>query len=271
MFSPYSVSDIKIWCERHRVRPSKDRGQNFLIDQRVVESMVRSAAITSDETVIEVGPGRGALTWGLSAAAKEVIAVEIEKKLAAFLRQEAKERNITNVEIREGDFLKEAVTFKNKITDSVIVTSLPYGISGQFFRALLARGHMPRRMVVLLQKEVGERLVARPPHMSVLSILAQWFGTPRVLTKVSPQSFWPQPEVESVVVAIERKDNQEEESVEKSILEMVTRAFRNPRKKIANSLKIPNIKEKNIENMQRRPEELTIHDWMEIGEKLEII
>ena len=271
MYSPYSVSDIKRLCARHRIRPSKTRGQNFLIDERVADAVVNAAALDRHGTVIEVGPGLGALTFKLAERAGEVTALEIEKTLVSLLVQELQERNLKNVSVVETDALQWWRTrIPSRVRDSTqsqVIANLPYSITSDFFTCILRDECLPRTLTVMVQKEVAARMTARPPHLSMLSVVAQWYGSVEMVAMVPQSAFWPQPAVESAVVHLDTMDAsvhaRRAEVDSAQFLSFVRRAFSSPRKKIKSTLGTP------IQFfpgalsacVERRPSELTVDNW----------
>lgn len=267
MFSPYSVADIKAHCEKYRIRPSKDRGQNFLIDRGVAGAMADALAAEVN-TCVEIGPGLGALTFLLAEKVKQVLAIEIEPKLVRHMRQELAARGVNNVEVVEGDARDTSIYRNVELSKCCVASSLPYSITSDFFSLIFNDGVVPRRMVLLLQREVAERLAARPPSMTFLSVVAQWFTEVALVKKIPRSAFWPQPEVESAVVCLDacppsvRRRN----IVSENFLSFVRRAYKSPRKKIGNTLDIS--KYRNIEISEKRPGEISVDDWVMLYREL---
>ena len=189
------------------VRLKKSLAQHILVDRGVLAKVVRAAHLTGDDTVVEVGAGSGVLTRELSKKAHRVVAVEIDSALAGTLREEF--ASYPNVEVVHGDILElplasllapqgplaEEASFK-------VVANLPYHITSPVLRYFLERDLRPSEMVVMIQKEVAESIVASPGHASTLSVAIHFYGHPQLVATVSPRSFYPSPHVESAILRI---------------------------------------------------------------------
>ncbi|MEK7167880.1 MAG: 16S rRNA (adenine(1518)-N(6)/adenine(1519)-N(6))-dimethyltransferase RsmA, partial [Patescibacteria group bacterium] len=186
---------IQALASKYGLNPSKLRGQNFLVDQNIVGKILEKAGLNEKDTVLEVGPGFGVLTKELVQRVKRVVAVELDKKISSFLQIEF--NNAKNLDLVQGDILKVNIKGLN-LKDYKIVTNLPYGISAHFLRKFLGQEPKPKEIVVMLQKEVGERIIAGPGEMSLLSLSVQFYAHPEILFPVSRGSFWPEPNVYSV-------------------------------------------------------------------------
>jgi len=216
--------------------PNKRRGQHFLIDPNIVRKIVELAELKSSDHVFEVGPGRGILTEALCQAAGYVTAVEVDSRLYAFLT--TRQAELPNLELVCEDAL--AYPVENLPIGTVVVANLPYNISTPLlFRLLDQRGRFPR-MVLMLQAEVADRLVAQPggSDYGVLSVMAQYAADLTKSFRVSAQCFRPRPEVASAVVLLRAKEHtrlsQQEEVVFRAL---VKAAFAHRRKTLVNSLR----------------------------------
>jgi 16S rRNA (adenine1518-N6/adenine1519-N6)-dimethyltransferase len=216
--------------------PNKRLGQNFLIDPNIVRKIVALAELVPSDHVLEIGPGRGILTEALSRAAGRVTAVEVDPRLHAYL--EARQAEFPNVELVCEDAL--AYPVESLPIGTVVVANLPYYISTPLlFRLLDQRGRFPR-MVLMLQAEVADRLVAQPggSDYGVLSVMAQYAADITKAFRVSAQCFRPRPEVASAVVLLRTKERTrlsvQEEVVFRSL---VKAAFAHRRKTLVNSLR----------------------------------
>jgi 16S rRNA (adenine1518-N6/adenine1519-N6)-dimethyltransferase len=263
------------------LRAKKGLGQHFLIDEAVLETITSAAELTSSDVIMEIGPGLGILTKELARQAGWVIAIELDKKLAAILGQTLTSFN--NVTIVNGDILKiDPVALlqeqKTKLLPTLtnlfnykVVANLPYYITSPVLRHFLETSVKPQIMVVMVQKEVAEAIVARPGQMSVLSISVQFYGEPRVISYVPAHCFYPAPEVDSAILRI---DLYLKPAVvvddENSFFELVRAGFTASRKQLGNSLAqglgkqktevLPLLTEANI-MPQRRAETLTLEEW----------
>ena len=178
-------------------------GQNFLVDRGVLADIVEAAAVQPGETVIEVGPGLGILTAALAAAVGptgRVVAVELDKRLAPYLQTAY--ASVPQVTILQHDILRVAPGDLIGDAPYAVVANMPYQITSAAFRHFLEAAHPPRRVTVLVQREVAQRIAAQPPEMSVLAVAIQFFAAPRIVGIVPPEAFVPRPEVHSAILTL---------------------------------------------------------------------
>ncbi|WP_408955262.1 16S rRNA (adenine(1518)-N(6)/adenine(1519)-N(6))-dimethyltransferase RsmA [Natroniella sp. ANB-PHB2] len=218
------------------LRLKKGLGQNFLVDTSILDQIVKVADLTEDETVIEIGPGIGALTEKLAQSAGKVIAVEIDQRLIPVLEDNLAAYD--NVEIVEGDALE--VDFDQLAGgDYKVVANLPYYITTPILRRLLEEGFNVTEIFVMVQKEVAERMVAQPGEKSygVLSFGVQYYTQAEIEFKVPSSVFIPQPKVESAVISLKTLEKPRVEVIDEDFFFKVIRAsFQQRRKMIKNSL-----------------------------------
>jgi 16S rRNA (adenine1518-N6/adenine1519-N6)-dimethyltransferase len=215
--------------------PLKRLGQHFLIDPNIVRKILHEAAIRPEETVLEIGPGRGVLTGPLCGLASRVIAVELDKKLAAYLEQVCLHPNL---DLRVGDALD--FPFETLPSGTVVVANLPYYVSTPLLFQLFERRSRIHRMVVMLQLEVAKRLAAKPgsSDYGALSVLSQYRAESRVAFKVPASCFRPRPDVESAVVTLSLfSTEQEDEAFSQFFTQTVRAAFAHRRKTMVNSFR----------------------------------
>jgi 16S rRNA (adenine1518-N6/adenine1519-N6)-dimethyltransferase len=186
--------------DRYQIEPKKSLGQNFLSDEGLLARIVAAADLSPEDEALEVGPGLGALTRPLARAARRVVAVELDGRLLPVLESEL--GGLGNVELVHGDVLQlyPADWFA---APYVVVANVPYYITGAILRHLLDGRPRPRRLVLTVQREVADRLTARPPEMSLLAVSVQYYGRVRLVSTVKAGAFWPRPEVDSAVVRID--------------------------------------------------------------------
>ena len=253
------------------IRPNKGLGQHFLFERGVVERMVRQARVTADDIVLEIGPGLGILTSELLRKAHRVVAVEYDRALAAHLRDAF--GDIPRFDLVEGNALTLAsddLIPRGEAFD--VVANLPYSVGTAILRHLLEQPRKPRRVTVMLQKEVADRIIARPPEMSVLSVATQFFATPRLAFTVAPSVFIPPPKVESAVVILDVHDEPPlPADLQPRFFTIVNAGFRQKRKQVANSiadvLQLPKapiaawLSATGVDPM-RRAETLTVDEWV---------
>lgn len=253
------------------IRPNKGLGQHFLFERGVVERMVRQAGVTEDDVVLEIGPGLGILTSELLRKTHRVVAVELDRSLAAHLH--AAFGDFPRFDLVEGNALtlsNDDLIPRGETFD--VVANLPYSVGTAILRHQLEQPRKPRRITVMLQKEVADRLVAAPPDMSILSVATQFFSEPRLAFTVAPSVFIPPPKVESAVAILDvHQEQQLPPELQPLFFKIVTAGFRQKRKQIANSiadvLQLPKqpiagwLTATEIDPM-RRAETLTVDEWV---------
>jgi 16S rRNA (adenine1518-N6/adenine1519-N6)-dimethyltransferase len=231
---PGTVREWKQLMESIDVRPSKGKGQNFLFDRNVVQRIVRAAEIEPGDSIIEIGPGLGILTWELLAAGARVTSVELDWRLAAHLRSYFD--GVEAFRLVEGDAL--SVPFNELLPDGDyhVVANLPYSVGTAVIQRFLEAEHAPESMTVMVQKEVAQRLTASPPDMSVLSVATQFLGRPRIAFTVAPTVFIPPPKVDSAVIRLDRRETELPRELWPRFFRIVHAGFHQRRKNLANSL-----------------------------------
>jgi 16S rRNA (adenine1518-N6/adenine1519-N6)-dimethyltransferase len=271
LLGPAEIRDL---AEMLGVNPTKKLGQNFVIDGNTVRRIVKVAGITADDTVVEVGPGLGSLTLGLLETGARVVAVEIDARLAEQLP-------LTVELMQPGSPLTVIRDDAMRIMDipgepTRLVANLPYNVSVPVLLHMLEHFPSIRAGVVMVQAEVGERLAA-PPGSKVYgspSVKAAWYGAFRTAGKVSRQVFWPVPNVDSILVAFERRDEPlESEELRLATFALVDAAFQQRRKMLRQSLSVvfgdsatasQRLTEAGIDPTERG-EQLTVNDFLAIA------
>ena len=264
---------------RFHLQARKGLGQHFLIAEETLELVIAAAELTASDVVMEVGPGLGIMTKELARRAGRVIAIELDDKLAAILKQTLASfhnvgvinQDVLKVDpaalLREGQ--KEFPAVLSSPVGYKVVANLPYYITSLVLRHFLEASLKPRVMVVMVQKEVAEAIVAEPGEMSVLSISVQFYGRPEIIGYVPAQSFYPAPEVDSAILKVVPYDRPAVAD-EKSFFELVRAGFSASRKQIANSLAqglvLPKAEVQTLLTEaeivpQRRAETLTLEEW----------
>jgi len=243
---------IKSTLDSEGLRPQKKFGQHFLTDPRILDSIVEAADVTPTDTVLEIGPGLGHLTRVLARRAGNLIAVEVDRALAAKLTEEFAFES--NVSIIQGNFLDQAPAdwvrrHGNKIAGAgsnspaplslsfKVVANLPYYITSAILRHLLEAEQKPQVIVVMVQREVAHRIVARPPEMNLLAVSVQFFAQPRIVRTIAAGAFYPPPKVDSAVVRLDvfAHSRLPSEQVVR-FFEIVRAGFGGRRKQLRNSL-----------------------------------
>jgi 16S rRNA (adenine1518-N6/adenine1519-N6)-dimethyltransferase len=216
--------------------PKKSLGQNFLVDENVAQRIIGAADITKDDTVFEIGPGRGVLTRGLAEQAGRVVAIELDERLIDGLRNE--HADLSNLDVVHADAL--SYDFANIEGRIKVVANLPYYISTPIISRLVGLRTKVSLMVLMLQKEVAGRIAAPPggKEYGYLSVMVQLYTSPEILFKVGPGSFSPVPKVDSSVVRLDVLDEPAAKCRDYARLErLVSAAFSQRRKTLKNALK----------------------------------
>jgi 16S rRNA (adenine1518-N6/adenine1519-N6)-dimethyltransferase len=175
--------------DEHEISPRKSLGQNFLSDPNTLDKIVSVAELSPDDRVLEVGAGTGVLTERLAAAAGEVITVEVDERLKPVLDQVL--APYPNTQVLYQDILKVDIVRLFDGQPYVAVANVPYYITSAILKLLLENDHRPSRLILTMQAEVAERLVATPDDMSILSVSVQFFGRPQIAMRLKPTVFWP--------------------------------------------------------------------------------
>lgn len=265
------MDSIPALLRAYGLSPRKGLGQNFLADPVALDRIVAAADLTPADTVLEIGPGLGSLTERLARAAGRVVAVELDERLAGIVRERL--AGLANVEVLHGDILDmSGLEFLG--AGYKVVANLPYYITSAVLRHLLDRPDRPRTLVVTVQREVAERIAARPPDMSLLAVSVQFYGQPRVVARIPAGAFYPPPKVESAVVRIDVGDRPRLDLPvgvsEEAFFRVVRAGFGQKRKTLRNSLsaglRLPPL---HVEEAlrraaidpRRRAETLSLEEW----------
>ncbi len=264
---------LKEFCQIYGLTPSKQYGQHYLITEKPIQKIIEAGDLKSTDTVVEIGPGFGVLTLAVAPLVEKVIAFEIEKKLEPYWEKNTKE--FPNVEIVWGNALNQFDVHSDKFPGPYkVLANLPYQITSDAIRTILEAEHKPERVVIMVQKEVAERIMAAKGDMNLLALSVQLYGTPRIVCNVPAGAFWPAPKVDSAVLAIERIRSVENEA---EFFTFAKAGFSNPRKQLwgnlANGLKIDIEKVKKallevVGNEKVRAEDLSCDEWKLLVNKL---
>jgi 16S rRNA (adenine1518-N6/adenine1519-N6)-dimethyltransferase len=266
--------------------PSKRFGQNFLTDHRIVQRIVEALDPNADETIVEIGPGRGALTSPLLEKAGHLVAIEFDRNLIPLLTEqfEAK-RNFTL--LQSDALVTQLCDVIQPATEARVVANLPYNVATAIVQRLIEQRHCLTEMVLMLQKEVVDRITATPgtADRGYLSVFVQAYCETEKLFDVAPNSFRPAPKVWSSVVRLTlRPGVGAEVRDEKLLWQIVSAGFAQRRKTIFNNLRsAPSPLQENVKNhggasivlcqaevdLQRRAETLTLEEWARITRALE--
>lgn len=255
--------------KRYGLHAHKGLGQNFLQDPEALERIVAAAEIQPGDTVLEIGPGLGSLTRYLAAAAKEVVAVELDEGLLPPLQ--AVLAPYANVRLMQGDILEFAPKDLALEKDYIVVANIPYYITSAVIRHLLENEPKPRRVVLTVQKEVAQRICAQPGDMSILALSVQVYGKPRIAAHIPAEAFFPAPKVDSAVLCMDIYASPLiQEDLLKPFFKLIKAGFSQKRKTLRNSLSsglhIPPAEAADLLTRadidpQRRAETLSIEEW----------
>ena len=249
------------------MKPKKSLGQNFLISTRVSNMIAKAGDIIPGETVIEIGPGKGALTKELLAAGAHVVAIEKDESLIPILKEKfGKEIEEKKLEIIVSDALID-IELPEKYK---LIANIPYYITGAIIEKFLGSENPPSLAVLMLQKEVAERIVAKNKKESILSISVKIFGTPSIVMRVSRGNFFPIPNVDSAVLKIENIKNPfASKKEEEKFFELVKKGFAHKRKKLTSNLELSaeQIEKLNIPK-NARAEDMEVEFWRTVAGRL---
>jgi 16S rRNA (adenine1518-N6/adenine1519-N6)-dimethyltransferase len=224
------------------MRAKKHLGQHFLKSSSALKKIVDAASVTSDDTILEIGPGTGALTELLLVTAKKVIAIEKDRELIPLLEEKfAKEIAAGKLQLLEADILTfDPSLFRpglKSLKSYKLVANIPYYITGAIIEKFLSTACQPALMVLLIQKEVAERIVARDGKESILSTAVKAYGKPKIIAKVPPGAFVPPPTVDSAILSIEGISREFFKNTDEKLFFAVMKSvFGKKRKQIGGSL-----------------------------------
>jgi 16S rRNA (adenine1518-N6/adenine1519-N6)-dimethyltransferase len=240
---------IKALLREWELTPQKALGQNFLADRRVLGQILAAAEISAADMVLEIGPGLGTLTQALAEQAQHVVAVELDRQLVALLHDRM--RAFPNVQVVVGDILALDISELLPVeqasgsagrgargpTAYKVVANIPYNITSAVLRHLLEAQIRPQLIVLMVQREVAQRITAKPGDMSLLSVSVQFYGQPRLVRRVPARAFYPVPKVDSAIIRIDPHPQLplEPEEVE-PFFDVVRAGFGQRRKQLRNSL-----------------------------------
>jgi len=291
------------YLKSHGLWAKKSFGQNFLVDEVALDKIVEAADLKSDDIVIEVGPGAGTLTERLVGGAKKVIAVELDCDLAELL---VNKFSIINFQLSNNDQLNnssinklndhwnlkldhseleivQSDILKLNIPDLVgdksykVVANIPYYITSKIINSFLTAENKPEQIILLVQKEVAERITAKPGDLSILSISVQIYGSPEIAGIVRADSFFPAPKVDSAILKISDIHPWDLSVSEKDLFRLVKIAFASKRKTLMNNLsagyhldkeKIASIIKEIGLGPNARAQDLSIKEWEALCQKM---
>ena len=225
------ITDIKRTLKAYGAYAKKDLGQHFLVDPKALKSIVDAAQLTKEDKVVEVGPGMGVLTRELCARAGEVLALEFDKAMIAIVKTSCiKEKNLTveNVDVMKFD--------PSGLGRYKLVANIPYYITSAVLRLFLETDNKPEEMILLVQREVAERICAKPSRMSVLAVSVQFYANPQIVEVVPRTSFFPAPKVDSAILKVKVYKRPLFDVDKQLFFRIVKAGFGEKRKQLINSL-----------------------------------
>ena len=279
-----SKKAIQNLLKKCQVRLSKRLGQNFLIEKGVITKLIRAANLGPKNIILEIGPGIGILTVELAKKVKKVIAIEKDQKMVEILKETLED--FKNIEIIKGDVLKFRILdfgFPGRDgfpSNYKVVGNLPFYLTAPVIRKFLETIEVkPRQMILVVQKEVGQRICARTPDMSILAVSVQFYAKPEIISYISKKSFWPQPKVDGAMLKIVPKKPITSLGLVDLFFKIVKAGFSQPRKQLINNLsrglkfnrgEVKDWLLKNNIQPNQRAETLTIEDWLSLTKSYKI-
>ena len=296
--------DLVKYLKQSGLWAKKSLGQNFLVDKKVLSKIIESAELKPTDTVLEIGPGIGTLTQELIKHAGKIIAVEKDDELARKLNVNCQLSNclignrrrgdVENIEILNQDILDfdltKLIQLEGKSPDDLeisgsrsehrdykLVSNIPYNITSKILEKFLTAENKPELIVLLVQKEVAERICAKPGQTSVLSISVQYYGKPEIVEIVKSSSFFPEPNVESSILKITNIKSQITKAEEKEFFKIVRAGFHARRKTLINNLAVgTNLDKKTLSDILKkmglsekvRAQELSVREWVKLTKEL---
>lgn len=229
------LREVKQLLRDYNLRPDKRLGQNFLVDEAAFQRVLHAAELSGDEWVLEIGPGLGGLTRKLAQHAAHVVTVEVDRRFELALQQVL--RSVQNVRLVWGDILEVDLTTLLGGRDHIVVANIPYNITSAVMRRLMESENPAYRVVLTVQREVADRVVAEAGDMSLLALSVQLYGEARVAGHIPAGAFYPQPKVDSSILTIERYKHPRiaPERIDR-FFQLARAGFGQKRKKLRNSL-----------------------------------
>lgn len=261
-------------------KAKKSLGQNFLKSEPALNMMCTAGEVNNKDIILEIGPGKGALTKKLLEKSMRVVAIEKDRDLIELLKEKfAKEIEENKLILIEEDILDLNINKTNfKKGKYKIIANIPYNITGGILKKFLSDDIKPERMILLVQKEVAQRIVAKDNKESILSISVKCYGTPKYIMKVEKRFFSPSPKVDSAIISITNisNNNFKNKKVEELFFNIVKSGFSHKRKILIKNLesvisdqeKLKNLFEKLNINLKTRAENIKIEKWVEISHHL---
>lgn len=279
-----SKTEIKKLFQENDLKVLKSLGQNFLIDEKILGKIIQASELDKNDTVLEIGPGLGTLTNELIKKCGTVVAIEKDKKIVNIsppFTKGAGGNSSHTLKIINDDILKinlnELIKKYSKNKKYKLISNIPYYITSPVIKLFLENSIQPELIVLLVQKEVAERICAKPGKLSVLALSVQIYGEPEIVSYVDKSSFYPEPKVNSAILKIKNIKKEFSEEYYKKLFKIIKIGFSSKRKKLINNLsaglqiskeKSENILQKAKINSNARAQELSLEEWEELAKNL---
>jgi 16S rRNA (adenine1518-N6/adenine1519-N6)-dimethyltransferase len=274
--NPTQIPNVRNLLRHYDIRPIKRLGQNFLVDQHALRKIIQAANLQKDETILEVGAGLGSLTQLLAQSVKEVMAIEFDKRLIPALR--AVLQNSQNVRIIEADVLKLDIEELVNRSAYSVVANIPYYLTSALIRKLLEVPNRAERIVLTIQREVAERILAPPGKYGLLTLSVRMYGDPHIAGIIPASAFYPKPKVESAILSIQLPTSPRvHDELIPIVFKLAKAGFGQKRKQLRNSLSSglgmnTEVVEQTLLSVgidpKRRPQELSLEEWTALAEKI---
>lgn len=277
-----NLEELKFLLNKYHLTPNKVRGQNFLISDEVLDDILSAADLKTSDLVLEVGPGLGALTTRLLAKVNKVVAFEVDKNFTNLLNNLVKLNKNLDLHWQDILSLKERqwqdILAANKINNYKIVANIPYYLTGKFINQFLSFKNPPQSMILMVQREVAERVEAKDAKNSLLSLAVAFYGQAQIIRLVPKNNFFPVPKVDSAILKIDHIKPWVYKEEEKHVWQLIKRGMAHKRKKLFNNLlSDPKIDKDKLSKIfltlkidqNARAEDLTKDLWLKLSSKLE--
>ncbi len=266
--------NVRAILRRHNIHPKKRLGQNFLVDEAALSKVVAAADLAPGDTVLEIGAGLGSLTRRLAEQAGRVLAVEVDDELWPALQDAL--RGYDQAELIRGDILRLDLAGRLRLPDGYkVVANIPYNITSAIIRHLLEAPVRPERLVLMVQREVADRIVAQPNDMNLLAVSVQFYTRPSLVARVPAGAFYPRPEVDSEIVRLDVRDQPAVDVPDiDAFFRVVKAGFSQKRKQIRNALagglhfepgQVDGLLARAGVAPERRAETLTLAEWAAVA------
>lgn len=272
------------------IKPQKKLGQVFLKKRIFLNKIIKAGEINPSDVVLEIGAGTGILTAALLKTGAKVIAIEKDSKMIRILQNKFNtSKNLTIIQADIRDFLKKPnlILYQKNIKNYKIIGNIPYYLTSYLIKLILSLPKQPQIIILMVQKEVAQRIVAQPPNMNILALSIQFFAQPKIITIVPKTAFWPQPKVDSALIQLIPYNNKKQKIISPSqnsifannkniqsfFFQIIRAGFSHPRKLLISNLKnyfsystqeLQDIFTNLNLNLNIRPQELSLKQWQDL-------